>query len=182
MNYYARHNRGFTAFVAILVSSLALAVGLAIYDLLQRELLLSQTAKESQYAIFAADVGAECALYWDAKAPTLNGAPSVFGTSSVSSCGTSPVNCNSLDITTKGPPTGDLALYPGCSATAWCTTSDATSATTTFSLTFSPLPYCVTVVVAKSGNPSQTTVISRGYNSCTTNSVVRLERTLQVSY
>lgn len=180
---YTRHkNRGFTAFIAILVSSLALAIGISIYDLLIREIVLSQTAKESQFAVFAADAGAECALYWDAKAPVLNGAPSIFATSSSGSWGASPKNCNSLDITTKGPPTVDLIQYPGCIATAWCTTSNANAATTTFSLTFLPQPYCVTVVVAKWGNPSQTTITARGFNNCSAGSSVRLERALQVSY
>jgi hypothetical protein len=104
-------NRGFTAFVAVLVASLALAIGLSIYDLLSRELLLSQTARESQYAIFAADTGAECALYWDSKAPVLNGSPSVFGTSSASTWGTAAATCNTVDIKTQGPPSIDCTVY-----------------------------------------------------------------------
>ena len=53
----------------MLVGSLALAVGLAIYDLTIRELDLSAVATQSQYAVYAADTGAECALYWDTKCP-----------------------------------------------------------------------------------------------------------------
>lgn len=60
-----RHPRGFTIFFAVLVGSLALAIGLSIYELLVRELELSQVATQSQFAIYAADTGAECALYWD---------------------------------------------------------------------------------------------------------------------
>jgi hypothetical protein len=56
---------GFTIFFAVLVGSLALAIGLSVYELLVRELELSQVATQSQFAIYAADAGAECALYWD---------------------------------------------------------------------------------------------------------------------
>ncbi|TSC69171.1 MAG: hypothetical protein G01um101456_315 [Parcubacteria group bacterium Gr01-1014_56] len=174
--------RGFTAFFAVLISSLALAVGLSIYDLLVRGLLLSQTASQSQYAIFAADAGVECALYWDAKAPILNGSPSVFGTSSGSTWGASPIACNTQNITVQGPPLADLVQYPGCSSSAWCITSNSNAATTTFTIFFTPQTYCATVVVAKSGNPSQTSVVSHGFNDCTTTGPVRLERALQVRY
>ncbi len=188
MMRFKKHNRGFTAFFAVLVSSLALSIGLSIYDLLLRELQLSQTSKESQFAIFAADVGAECALYWDNKY-SLPSQPSAFGTSTGSSWGVSPLNCNSQDITVKGPPAVDLSQFasPGhpeyncASSNAWCVASSAASATTTFSLSFAQ-GYCATIVITKSGNPSQTAITSHGYNNCLTNSVIRVERTLQVSY
>ena len=55
-------NKGFTLFFALLVSSLALAIGVSIYDITVRELNLSEAATQSQYAVYAADTGAECAL------------------------------------------------------------------------------------------------------------------------
>jgi hypothetical protein len=159
--------RGFTVFFAVLVSSLALAVGLALYDLLSRELVLSQTTTQSQYAIYAADTGAECALYWDSKAPLLGGAPSVFGSSSASSWGASPINCNAVDITTL-----------------WGTPQKtAAAATTTFTLQIGAANGpCAKITVAKSGDPSKTTITSQGYNTCQTGGMVRLERTLQINY
>ena len=57
-----KYKRGYTVFFAALVASLALAVGLAVYDLTVREVDLSLTATQSQYAVYAADGGAECAL------------------------------------------------------------------------------------------------------------------------
>jgi len=191
------NKRGFTIFFAVLVASLALAVGLSIYDLLVRELALSQIATQSQYAIYAADTGAECALYWDAKAPSLGGSPSVFGTSTTASWGASPVNCASNssgvaeNITTQGPPTVDWSQYynatygcPQNPTSAWCIAADANDATTTFSITITApaQTYCATVVVAKVGNPPQTTIVSHGYNTCSANGTVRLERALQVNY
>lgn len=185
---------GFTIFFAMLVASLALAVGLAIYDLTARELDLSAAASQSQYAIYAADTGVECALYWDAKAPSLGGSPSAFGTSTGSTWPASGISCNGEDITTQGPPAADLARYSdansNCSATSpWCTATTATAATTTFSITIPaagtpPQAYCSVVQVGKStqGGILYTTVISRGYNNCGGAGAARLERTLKVSY
>lgn len=160
-------NRGFTIFFAVLVGSLALAVGVAIFDLTVRELDLSGTATQSQYAIYAADTGAECALYWDFKCPSGScGGQSAFATSSASGASVSGILCSSVDI----------------SAALNAPVTSATAATTTFTLTFSPQPYCATVTVAKSGSPIMTTITSRGYNTCVVGGRTRLERVLQVSY
>lgn len=156
-----KRGRGFTVLFAMLVSSLALAIGVAIYDITVRELDLSSTATQSQYAIYAADTGAECALYWDSK--------NIFATSSQSSVPASGVLCNGVDI----------------ASAPWTVESAPAAATTTFIVTFSPQPYCASVTVAKSGTPSQTTVTSRGYNASCAVSVSgtpKLERVFQVSY
>ena len=199
------HKNGFTVFFAVLVSSLALAVGLAIYDLLQRELALSQVATQSQYAIYAADTGAECALYWDQKyldgsGNKLNGgAGSVFSTSTLDDQEPTSANsipCNTASITASPPPQADasqfgdpLHLNP-CSSgntaswTAWCKTENSSAATTTFNISVASggQTMCATVEVKKWGNPSQTTIISHGYNTCASTGVDRLERALQVNY
>lgn len=57
--------RGFTLFYAVLTSSLLLAIGLAIFNITFKELVLSSGARESSNAFYAADTGLECALYWD---------------------------------------------------------------------------------------------------------------------
>lgn len=179
-------NRGFTIFFAMLVGSLALSVGLAIYDLTVRELDLSSTATQSQYAIYAADTGAECALYWDFKCslgPCISngGTKSAFATSSQSVTPLSGVVCSGQDLAAAGtapspyqaPPTG---------WTVWNVASTLNSATTTFTLTFNAQPYCAVVTVAKSGSPINTTITSRGYNTCAVGGLTRLERVLQVTY
>ena len=60
-----RSERGFTLMLAALVASVALALGTAIFSLAQKELTLSSVGRDSQFAFYAADSGAECALYWD---------------------------------------------------------------------------------------------------------------------
>ena len=167
--------KGFTIFFAMLVGGLALSIGLAIYDLTVRELDLSGTATQSQYAIYAADTGAECALYWDLKCTLPNcvsgaAAGSAFATStqSVTPPSGNGMMCNNLDISTTR-----------------VVTSVLTAATTTFAITFLPQPYCASVTVAKSGIPTQTTITSKGYNAAcppAAADTARLERVLQVTY
>lgn len=176
--------KGFTIFFAMLVGSLTLAVGFAIYDLTVREIDLSAAASQSQFAIYAADTGAECALYWDSKAPVLGGLPSIFATSSASSAFVGTANCNGQDIRTVGTPPAPIAAPP-TGWTAWATAMTASAATTTFTISLLPAqPYCAVVQVGKVtvGGILYTTVISKGYNNCATTGPARLERTLRISY
>lgn len=181
------HKRGFTIFFATLITSLALAIGLAIYDLTTRELTLSATVNQSQYAIYAADTGAECALYWDAKCALGSCAGgSAFATSTESNGGafppTSGVLCNGQDTASAGTPPASYALPP-TGWTAWALQRTASAATTTFWIALGAVNGpCVKVEVGKTGTPTRTTITSHGYNTCLTGSLNRLERALQVSY
>jgi Tfp pilus assembly protein PilX len=60
-----KDSRGFTLLIAALVSSIVLALGTSIYEIAQKELTLSSLGRDSQFAFYAADTAAECALYWD---------------------------------------------------------------------------------------------------------------------
>lgn len=60
-------NKGFTLLLASLIASLLLSVGLSMFTIAQKEIILSSLGRDSQYAFYAADAGAECALYWDFK-------------------------------------------------------------------------------------------------------------------
>lgn len=188
-------NKGFTIFFAMLVGSLTLSIGLAIYDLAVREIDLSAAASQSQYAIYAADTGAECALYWDSKlSPTLNGAPSIFSTSSIAGNAvySGVANCNGQDIRAAGTPPATI-VAPPTGWTAWCFNASnssclaatASAGTTTFTISLLPAqPYCAVVDVGKSteGGILYTTIVSKGYNNCSASGAARLERTLRVSY
>ncbi len=178
----------------MLTASLALSIGLAIYDLTAREIELSGAGTQSQYALYAADTGAECALYWDYKYTGGNnnngGSGSAFSTSTQDTL--TPGNgsglvCNSQDITVQGPPAVDLSRYSGCSESPWCILATASAATTTFSVTISSGgvgTYCAVVQVAKYAGPggvTYSTITSRGYNTCAAGAT-RFERALQLSY
>ncbi|MCR4274955.1 MAG: hypothetical protein NUW02_02820 [Candidatus Campbellbacteria bacterium] len=59
------YSRGFTLFYAMLISSLLLSIGLAIFNITYKEFILTSGVRESEGAFYAADSALECALYWD---------------------------------------------------------------------------------------------------------------------
>ncbi|MCK9345252.1 MAG: hypothetical protein M0P64_04025 [Candidatus Pacebacteria bacterium] len=56
--------RGSLLLIAILVSGVALAVGLGVYNRSYRELLFASFWSQTQTAFASTDAGLECALYW----------------------------------------------------------------------------------------------------------------------
>lgn len=188
-NLPIKNKRGFTIFFAVLVASLSLSVGLVIYDLLVRQLTLSQVVTQSQYAIYAADTGAECALYWDLKftdiAPS-DADGSAFATSSHwvsggTADGMDTVECNGQDIALTNPIISNTPKAYAAINDGWDIEIAAPTTTTTFwiSMGTAAAP-CAKVEVSKQGNPSQTTIVSHGYNTC--GGGLRLERSLQINY
>ncbi len=165
-------------FFGVLIAGLALAIGIAIYDLVVRELALSQISTQSQLAVFAADTGADCALYWDAKytgPKPFFPAPWIVGWVAPSG---SAYTCNQQNIATQ--------------LVAANIVQNATDATTTFRMSMSPTSVeaapCTVVSVHKytdsgSGTPIRRTTISAdGYNTCNTLAPNRLQRSLIVFY
>ena len=58
--------RGFTLFYALLVISVVLAITASIFSIILKEVQLASFGKASQIAFYAAETGAECAIYWSA--------------------------------------------------------------------------------------------------------------------
>ena len=173
-NTMTKAEKGFAMLFAVLISSVLLSIGLSIFNLTIKELTLSSSGRESQFAFYAADTGIECAFYWDFKGVQ------IFATSS-SARSPSPASPDCVD--TAGTTTQAINITPSL--------SDATSATTTLSLTIPNLdaqgasaPYCVNVTVVKRlvAAVIQTTVDSRGYNTCDTTDINRVERAIRVTY
>jgi len=61
------NQRGFALFMSVVIAGTLLVIATGIVSLAVRQALLSTSARESQYAFYAADTGVECALYWDFK-------------------------------------------------------------------------------------------------------------------
>ena len=59
--------RGFTLLIAILMSTVAVTLGVSLIDIAYKQVILASTAKQSQIGFYAADSALECALYWDQK-------------------------------------------------------------------------------------------------------------------
>lgn len=56
---------GFVILYTVLISSIVLAIVVGISTIAYQEVVLSSSAKEGNISFFAADTGADCALYWD---------------------------------------------------------------------------------------------------------------------
>lgn len=159
---YSKAQRGFTILFAVLIASILLAIGIAIFDITVRELRLSSIARESQLAIYAADSGVECGLYWALPAA----GRSTFSTTSAIS-----VNCNGQTINEDidGFSIGGRGY----------------SATSTFQVTYGTA--CAEISVAThlinaSDLQVRTIIESRGYNVCDEADPRRLEREFRVIF
>ncbi|MES3005801.1 MAG: pilus assembly PilX N-terminal domain-containing protein [Patescibacteria group bacterium] len=151
-----KKNKGFTLFIALIVSSILLSIGYSIGNIILKQLQLSTSGKESQVAFYAADSAAECALYWDRK----------------------DVNGESVVDVTYGTSTAELPTYIKCGSGADGQGTvhvasknidpNTNSATTTFYIDFQDITgygysSCAKVTVGRNGN--NTSIQSRGYNS-----------------
>lgn len=67
VSFQKKQPRGFTLLLAALVASIVLALGSSIFSIAKKQVTLSSIGRDSQFAFYAADTGAECALYWDIK-------------------------------------------------------------------------------------------------------------------
>jgi Tfp pilus assembly protein PilX len=150
-------DRGFTLFIALIISATLLLVSMGIASLSVKENFLTSSSRESQYAFYAADTGIECAIYWDVKNST---GLSAFATSTGST-----IHCNQ-DINNPSNPIPSTV---------------GGNTVSTFSLTFNPDPYCAIVTVTKA-NDNTTKIESLGYNTCDPTNPRRVERAVRVSY
>ncbi|MES2134903.1 MAG: pilus assembly PilX N-terminal domain-containing protein [Patescibacteria group bacterium] len=155
---YLKSQRGFTLLLAVLIGSILIAIGSAIFNIVSKQIILSSSGRESQFAFFAADTGIECALYWDVK-------QSAFAT-------TSP-----LTQVACGGGLADVTRTPGGTALRPTYTS-----VFSFPLDGGVTNPCVIVTVVKTFYPTETVVASQGYNTCVTTNPLRLERAIRVQY
>lgn len=61
--HITKPHKGFVILFTILISAIIMVIGLGMYSIATRQTVLSSTAREAQYAFYAADAGIECALY-----------------------------------------------------------------------------------------------------------------------
>lgn len=149
-----RLQAGFILPFAVLLSGVLLAIGLAVFNIIIKQTILASSARESQFAFYAADSGTECALFWDAK-------QGIFPTSSESSIYSGAASCSGVSITPF-----DSVVRTGNAAT---TTFDINTAN-----------QCIVVTVAKYG--ANTKIESEGFNTCSTADPRRVERAVRITY
>jgi len=171
-----KHKAGFAMLYAVLLGSLLMAIGIAIASISTRELVLSSAGRESQFAFYAADTGAECALYWDIT-------QGIFSTTTdpVAACNFNPAYCMTCNNLAVSPVSWVHYSSSGGSEPWWVTS---------FRLPLgSASNQCAIVTIKKqyinmSGSPHIETIVeSRGRNDCgIANNPRRVERGIRVTY
>lgn len=154
-----KRSGGFVILFAVVLSSIILAVALNIVDILLKEVKFSASARDTNNAFFAADTGAECALFNDKSS----------GVSFLETGGTMVVNCLGIYNSLNCLDNVSVPFVGSCHKWSFTLTGLNSSG-----------KGCAMVSVDKS-NPLNTNVISKGYNDCiqTTNKV---ERVLELNY
>jgi hypothetical protein len=180
--------KGFVILFAVLISSLVLSVGISIISISLKQIILSGSGRDSQYAFYASNSGAECAQYWDyAGFIDDNGEKiNIFATSSESNLSFTieEVKCLGMTLATS---TGN-DINSDCDPdidndSGWCVDGASltpNSAKTKFRIQYPDKPYCADVIVEKNG--ATTKITSRGYNTCDETNTRRIQRALQFSY
>lgn len=146
-------SRGFTLLISVVLSSVALAVGIALLDIAYKQVILASSARQSQTAFYNADTALECALYWDQQQNAFSYATPLAS-----------ISCNNATITvtsdqSPSPPSPRVRSFivscPGGS-----------SASTTI----------------YKWNTGSTSIYASGYNTCDPTNIRRIERGLKVTY
>mgnify|MGYP000173603173 CR=1 FL=1 len=188
------NKRGFTLLFAILVAVMVLAVGASIINISLKQVILSGSGRESQFAFYAANTGMECALFWDLNGTILDEdgqAEYVFpppGSESFRS-DTENFECARTNIV-NGDPTNPFTQD------GWriSTTNNDQKVTTVFRIEVSNnvpnvenIEYCAEVTVEKEyiddAGSIQTTITSQGLNTCDPENNPRaVQRGLELQY
>jgi hypothetical protein len=162
--------RGFTLLLATLLASLLSAIGLAIFNIAQKEVVLSSIGRDSQFAFYAADAGAECALYWDFKHDAFD--PTIVYTTDTPRCAGTALN----EFPTPYEEGSGADNQPsGLGGAGYGNVS---------SFWFESQGYCAYVSVTKTDSPRRTYIESLGYSTKCSNvtSSRRLERAVRLTY
>jgi len=144
--------KGFALLFAVLASSVMLSISVAILNIALREVILSSFGRESVIAFYAADSGAECALYWGTGLDVFSGGK------------ISPINCG-----------GGIQNVGGGGL-------DPKKSTFNLQLGGNSSAPCATVEVTKNDLAQKTKIESFGHNTCNILSPTQLERALRVNY
>jgi len=160
------YQRGFALLYASLIASLLTAMGIIMFNIAQKELLLASAGRESQFAFYAADTGVECALYWDFK-------HNAFDTSTTY---TNPAYCGSGESARlKDFPNGSEGVFDGV---------NGLGGTAKTKFYFESEGKCVYVTVQKNNSVPFTVIESFGYNTACNQQTHprRLERAVRATF
>jgi hypothetical protein len=166
------HKDGFTIFAAIIVAGVLSIIAFSLSALSSKQVSLATLNRDSGQAIFAANAGVECALYWDSRPVT----GSAFATSTASS-----VVCN-------GTTTSSGQAIAGTTTLSRIGGGGSANPASTFGFSLgtvaNPSQACAIVTVNKyySGSSLMTHINSYGYNNCDISDPRRVERGIEINF
>jgi hypothetical protein len=182
MNIHSSTERGYTLLFAVLTATLVLGVTIFILSVSQKQFALSNIARESMYAIYAADSGIECVTADPFRSTPVSSSFDcnyriVNKTFSVAPAGEYPIQID---------PLGDVQVAQFSFGFKNTTNGPATEVYGCALITI----YAYT---SSEGVENQAVIISRGYNLCTydagtdeytpdTDSPRTVERAMQLEY
>ncbi len=148
--------RGFVILFAVTISSIILSIALGVTNIIYNELQFSTSARATNDSLFAADMGAECALFYDRS----NAADNAFTGDASMFCAGAPITLSGAD------PLWSFIITDLGSSGESCA--------------------IVTVLKSFVDPYTFTTITSKGYNIgdvlCESSSSNRIEREIKVSY
>jgi Tfp pilus assembly protein PilX len=148
--------RGFTLLVALIFTSVVLSVGLALLDITYKQVILSSTSRQSDYAFYAADSAMECALEADNKNDLFD-----YTSEPVSSTAGN-ITCENQTFTySGGAVNGNVRLSQ---FTIPCAGQSGS---------------VQSVVYVYKYSTNKTTIFADGFNTCNTSDPQRIERGLE---
>ncbi len=157
---------GFTLLLAALIASIVLSLGTSIYTIAVKQVQLSTLGRDSQFAFYTADTGAECALYWDVRY-------SAFATTTT---GVSPT-CDGKSITVSN--SGATFPYSDEFQVDLFVNGDGVTGTS------DDLGYCADVRITKNNTNPHTVIHADGYsvNCASIDASARaLQRSVELQY
>lgn len=174
-------NKGFTLLFAVIVSVLVLSVGASLITLAIKQVRLSGSARDSQFAFYASNTGIECAQYWDFHNEIGADIGDGFAFKPAGAGGygdTDQVTCLGIKII-------DPAKILDPAESNFTYASSGLISTSTFRIQFPDQEYCADVTVTKEINADDTIdtkIVSNGYNTCDPNNPRRIQRGLEINY
>ena len=119
------NSSGITVYIAVTITAALILVSVSILNLALKQINISGAGRDSQNAFYAADSGAECALFWDVRNPMAT-------SSAFDALSTQNIECNSTSI----PVTHTANI-------------------STFTMNFTPGTHCAKVTVTKNAGATK---------------------------
>lgn len=98
-----KEKKGFAVLFSVMLASFLITLGISIFSISLKEIMITTSVRDSQIAYYAADSARECAVYWDIKQgvfpPCFNDDGSFAECSLTSNPSIKPtITCNGFDI------------------------------------------------------------------------------------